>query len=153
MRAERVMARGALQFPYTSGPDPEKSNTALPWGRGERHKGGTTSPRSPNTHFGGVLGVLGGLHHPGPSAHLAGVHLHPQPDGRPVVHEVLSFHRCPPACGEALQHLPHGHLGVGLGTAGVTERLGMWGGPGGVLWGWGGPTWMWAMYAWTTGRP
>ena len=31
MTADRVTARGALQLPYTSNPEPSKSNVALPW--------------------------------------------------------------------------------------------------------------------------
>lgn len=31
MIADRVTARGAFKFPYTSGVVPEKSNTAVPW--------------------------------------------------------------------------------------------------------------------------
>lgn len=141
------MARGALQFPYTSGPEPEKSKTALPCGE----SGDEGWPRipsregSPKPHLGG-----GGMSHVlGPPAHLLGIHLHPQPDGRTVIHAILGFHRGAPMRGETLQHLPHGHLGVGLGTAGVTAGPGGPGGPGGPA----GPTWMWAMYAWTTGRP
>lgn len=70
MRADRVMARGALQLPQTSVPVPLKSNTALPCGDGGSNTSDYYSLRLTPTH-------------------LVFINLNPESDWCAIVHEIL----------------------------------------------------------------
>lgn len=60
------------------------------------------------------------------SPHLLRVQCHPEPDGGPVIHCVLGHQRRPPAQGHGLEHVPDGHLSVGLGSEVMGSHRGQW---------------------------
>lgn len=120
MRADSVMARGALRLPNTSGPVLLKSNTALPCAPGAEGGGRSrraATPRMPQE-----------APPPAPQPDLTQVDLHAESDRGAVVHVVLCRHLQGQAPGlpggpEGPKHVSHSQLCVCLAGSMVRGSL------------------------------